>query len=177
MLRLFVSVLAILGLVAGAVHAASDDVPSYGVEVPKAVGDPHPEGNEFMRINHMNLLKHDRTDTLRLGDRAIEFSLKGCVACHAVNGVKGEPIGYDDPQYFCRVCHDYVAIKVDCFTCHKATPDEDILNRLLKAQNAQLTPVDKAKQDAELAAYIEGVSESTGDQLVQRQDETEEVAQ
>ncbi|MFV2003314.1 MAG: hypothetical protein ACC619_10080, partial [Paracoccaceae bacterium] len=60
------------------------------------------------------------------GDRNISYSLKGCVACHAVMGPDALPISSDNGQYFCRVCHDYVAVKIGCFQCHNSLPDPKI---------------------------------------------------
>ena len=84
-----------------------------GPVIPKATGKPHPEGNLFMRINHMRLLVHDRKLTVHEGDRKIKYSLKACVECHAVKGDDGLPVSIESPKHFCRVCHDYVAVKVD----------------------------------------------------------------
>ncbi len=126
---------------------------NLGPEIPKATGKPHPEGNLWMRINHPKMLLHDRNLTMRQGDRDIEFSLKGCVSCHAVKGADGQPVGYDDPKYFCRVCHDYAAVKVDCFMCHNSKPEE-------KTQ-AFLSPR-KAPDSNELAAYLNKTGKETG---------------
>ncbi len=123
---------------------------SFSPKVPKAVGAPHPEGNEFMRINHPKLLLHDRDKALRLGDREIGNSLKECVACHAVEGEDKQPVTYEDPQYFCRVCHDFVAVEIDCFTCHQAKPDDSILQRLLLERPAPLK-----QSQAELDNYLQ----------------------
>ena len=94
-----------------------------GPAIPKATGTPHPEGNLFMRINHMKLMVHDRDKTVHLGDRQISYSLKACVECHAVNGSDGQPVAVTDEKHFCRVCHDYAAVKVDCFECHNSKPE------------------------------------------------------
>ncbi len=99
-------------------------------DVPKGLGEPHPEGNEFMRINHMNLMLHDRDQTLRFGDRDIKYSLKGCVACHVVTGADALPVAADNSKYFCAACHQYVAVTIDCFQCHNSKPDPKI-QRLL----------------------------------------------
>ena len=96
----------------------------FGPDVPKATGEPHPEGNEYMRKFHMELMKHDRDMTLREGDRDIDASLKQCFDCHVVKDERtGDPVTYDDERHFCRTCHDYVAVKVDCFMCHRSTPE------------------------------------------------------
>lgn len=93
-----------------------------GPAIPKGKNDPHVEGNLYMRINHMNLMRHDRDQTMRLGDREISYSLEACVDCHAVNGDDGEPVSIKSEKHFCRVCHDFVAVKVDCFQCHNSKP-------------------------------------------------------
>ena len=93
-------------------------------DIPKAVkGESCIAPTEFMRKNHMNLLKHDRDETVHLGNREIKASLKDCVACHAVNGADNIPVTVQDPKHFCRACHDYVAVKVDCFECHASRPE------------------------------------------------------
>jgi len=92
--------------------------------VPKATGEPHPEGNEFWRKNHADLLAHDRDLTVRDGNRNIEASLKSCVACHATaTNEQGTILTAQSPSYFCSACHLYVAVKIDCFVCHRSTPD------------------------------------------------------
>ena len=42
--------------------------------------------------------------------------------CHAVNGADGQPVGYADPKHFCRSCHDYESVSIDCFECHDSKP-------------------------------------------------------
>ena len=80
----------------------------------QCVADP-----AFMRRNHMKLLMHQRDDTLRGGIRTGKYSLKACVACHA------SPISQSvnaEPTNFCQSCHNYAAVKIDCFECHANTP-------------------------------------------------------
>jgi hypothetical protein len=78
-----------------------------------------------MRRNHPSLLNHQRDDTVRRGIRGDKFSLKGCIACHAVLGPDAKPVTIKNPQHFCRECHDYVAVQIDCFECHNSLPDDD----------------------------------------------------
>jgi len=120
-----------------------------GPDIPKATGKPHPEGNLFWRINHMRLLQHERDLTVRNGDRSIKANITGCVTCHAVKGADGQPVGFDDPKNFCRVCHDYTAVKIDCFVCHNSKPPEKT--------EALLRP--KAPDNNELAAYLKEVGQ------------------
>lgn len=71
----------------------------------------------------MDLMRHDRDLTVRDGDRKIGASLTGCFDCHAATDDAGQIVTYQSEQHFCRSCHDYVAVKVDCFMCHRSTPD------------------------------------------------------
>jgi predicted CXXCH cytochrome family protein len=78
---------------------------------------------EFMRRNHMEMLKHKRDLTVHEGNRLPEFSLNECIACHAVKGDDGKNVTVADSRHFCRSCHDYAAVKVDCFQCHASRPE------------------------------------------------------
>ncbi|MCF6320484.1 MAG: hypothetical protein L3J32_01800 [Rhizobiaceae bacterium] len=78
---------------------------------------------EFMRVNHMYLLEHKRDQTMRQGIRTDDASLQGCVDCHAKKDDAGKAIPVNDPGQFCAACHEYVSVKLDCFTCHRTTPD------------------------------------------------------
>ncbi len=126
-MRLILAILVLLGFSAPAM-AGSD----LGPDIPKATGEPHPEGNEFWRKNHMVLLSHDRDLTLREGEREdIQASLQTCFDCHTVKDEAGQPVPIEDERNFCRVCHDFVAVKPDCFTCHRSTPSDNVANRLM----------------------------------------------
>jgi hypothetical protein len=77
------------------------------------------EDPAFMRRNHMELLKHQRDDTMHGGIRGAKYSLKTCVECHAsrtTNSVTAAPTN------FCVSCHSYAAVKIDCFECHATQP-------------------------------------------------------
>jgi predicted CXXCH cytochrome family protein len=78
----------------------------------------------FMRRNHMDLLKHQRDETMLEGIRGNPYSLKECLGCHAVVGPDAVPVTASSPQHFCRSCHDYAAVSIDCFQCHASRPDE-----------------------------------------------------
>lgn len=130
--------------------------PSYAQglfpDIPKALGEPHPEGNEFWRINHPALLAHDRDLTVIEGIRDIDASLKSCVACHAVTGPASDPLPVtaESPEFSCRVCHEYVAVKISCFDCHASTPEEADFALVLPSYGG--TP-------ASLRAYLERISQ------------------
>jgi len=99
-----------------------------GVPVPviaSGQGENCVEDTAYMRRNHMTLLKHKRDETVRQGIRSKRHSLKECVACHAVPGPDGMFLTVASPQHFCRSCHDYAAVSIDCFQCHASRPDAE----------------------------------------------------
>ena len=110
----------------GAVFAAQEDSPASGVPmpvIPKGQGDTCVKDTGFMRRNHMDMLKHQRDETMLKGIRDEQYSLKECITCHAVNGPDSKPVTVSSPQHFCRSCHDYAAVSIDCFQCHASRPE------------------------------------------------------
>ena len=94
-------------LLALAAHAGA---PKVRIERGEACVAPVAE----MRRDHMKMLLHQRDRTMREGVRTTRFSLKGCVDCHASKKT-GSVLGQDG---FCSSCHEYAAVKIDCFECH-----------------------------------------------------------
>ncbi len=88
----------------------------------KGKGEHCVEDTAFMRRNHMELLKHQREDTMHLGIRTAKYSLKECVSCHTVEKA-GHVISVAEPEHFCRSCHAYAGVKPDCFQCHSSVPE------------------------------------------------------
>lgn len=82
-------------------------------------GDKCVMPTDDMRRNHMKYLKHHRDETVHQGIRTTQFSLKGCVECHA-SPKNNSVVGTDDN--FCQGCHSYAAVKLDCFECHATKP-------------------------------------------------------
>ena len=107
-------------------HATSSRVPQPVIEPArgdKCVADP-----AFMRRNHMELLKHQRDDTLRGGIRTGKYSLKACIECHASQSSGSVTVASTN---FCQSCHAYAAVKIDCFECHANKPPQPSLPPLL----------------------------------------------
>ena len=71
---------------------------------------------EVMRRTHMDLLKHQRDETVHKGLRTSKTSLSACIECHASKKT-GSVLGSN--ENFCQGCHTYVAVKLDCFECHQ----------------------------------------------------------
>jgi len=112
--RLLQLLLLLLAAVALPVHAGEGHVPKpvLTIEHPgQCIAPP-----EVMRRTHMDMLKHQRDKTLRLGERGAKISLNGCIECHASRKT-GSVLGSN--ENFCQSCHAYVAVKLDCFECHQ----------------------------------------------------------
>lgn len=73
---------------------------------------------QWMRKNHMHLLKHQRDETVHKGVRDDKIGLKVCIECHA-SKKDDSVIARNDS--FCVACHHYEAVKIDCFECHSGT--------------------------------------------------------
>jgi len=91
--------------------------------IPVAQGDKCVADTAFMRRNHMKLLNHQRDETVLKGERDEPYSLKECLNCHVVFGPDAKPVTVASPSHFCRVCHDYAAVSIDCFQCHASRPE------------------------------------------------------
>lgn len=113
----------LIAAIAIAAPAAAQQVPAgSGPAIPRASGEPHAEGNAYMRRWHMSMMKHDRDKTMYQGQRDVTASIGECFDCHTVRNEAGTPVTVADERHFCRVCHDYAAVQVDCFDCHRSTP-------------------------------------------------------
>ena len=93
--------------------------------IPMGQGDSCVADNDFMRRNHMDLLNHQRDETMLEGLRNNAFSLKDCISCHVVKDTDAKAVTVADPKHFCRGCHDYAAVSIDCFQCHASRPEVD----------------------------------------------------
>ncbi|MGE3246186.1 MAG: cytochrome c3 family protein [Beijerinckiaceae bacterium] len=90
--------------------------------IPNGEGDKCVADTPTMRRFHMNFLLHKRDQTVHEGVRTKRFGLDNCLTCHAVKGADGKAVGFEDSKHFCRTCHDYAAVKIDCFECHNSKP-------------------------------------------------------
>ena len=108
-------------LCSGAGSGASADInlPKY----PRGQGEACVEPSEVMRRDHYEYLMHHRQVSVHLGVRTKRHSLVGCVDCHAARADNGNYLPVNAPGQFCQSCHEYTAVKMDCFGCHAAVPD------------------------------------------------------
>ena len=107
-------------LCALAVQAAGDSyvVPGSKAAQLKSCVEP----TEFMRRNHMELIKHQRDETVHNGIRSTKHSLAGCIDCHVSYGSDNQPVPVDAEGQFCSACHDFAAVGLNCFDCHATIP-------------------------------------------------------
>jgi len=123
----------VIGLLVAAAAASLDGAPAQTQEttvvgrvpIPRPTrgrGEQCVADTDWMRRNHMQALNHQRDATVHDGIRTVRFSLKGCVDCHAVPGADGKPVSFASERHFCRTCHDYAAVRIDCFECHASRP-------------------------------------------------------
>jgi hypothetical protein len=111
----------LLALCLSAAPALAED--ARAPHPPRGQGEHCVADTDFMRRNHMSMMTEHRREAVHNGARKPQYSLSGCVSCHAVKGDDGKPISYADDKHFCRSCHSYAAVRIDCFECHKSTPD------------------------------------------------------
>jgi hypothetical protein len=98
------------------------------------------EPTDVMRRRHMDFILHQRDETMHLGIRTEDHSLKGCVDCHTAYNADDRPIPINAEGQFCSSCHVYAAVGIDCFQCHATTPAEKpnlALNGRLDSERSQ----------------------------------------
>ncbi|KAA0445383.1 MAG: sulfur reduction protein DsrJ [Candidatus Thioglobus sp.] len=86
--------------------------------------DIHPSLAEIRKM-HPEFLLHKRDQTLRQGIRSKRNSLKACVDCHS-STKNDEYLPINAPEQFCSTCHQKVGTSLDCFACHRTTPEEEL---------------------------------------------------
>jgi len=115
--------LATVGLVwaLGAQPAAAGE--TFVAPGSKAAGLPScVEPTDFMRRNHMEIIKHQRHTVVHQGIRDSKHTLAGCIDCHVAPGPDQKPVSVYAEGQFCRRCHEYTAVDVNCFGCHATVP-------------------------------------------------------
>ncbi len=80
------------------------------------------EPTGYMRRHHMDLIQHQRDATVHGGIRGTRHSLSGCIACHVSPGADGQAVAVNAEHQFCNACHQFAAVKVNCFDCHAGVP-------------------------------------------------------
>jgi hypothetical protein len=143
--NIFAAILLLGGAALWGSAQAGDAGRTPSPQPPRGQGEHCVANTDFMRRNHMKMMMAHRQDVLHEGVRTPQFNLSGCVNCHAVKGEDGQPVSFASPQHFCRSCHTYAAVKIDCFECHNSRPETD--------GKAAATTID-GEDAARLAAFL-----------------------
>ena len=88
-----------------------------------------------MRKNHMKFILHQRDDTMQKGIRTSKYALAECINCHVTPEQDGTYASYGDDKHFCSTCHTYAAVNIDCFGCHRDTPEKTSLEQAEPGQS------------------------------------------
>lgn len=109
-------------LFSGISIAENLDFPDESV-IPPPKGNQCVEDPEWMRVHHFQTILDHRDKTVIQGIRTKKHSLKNCIDCHITANTKGIYARYSDTkQHFCASCHEFTAVKIDCFMCHADRP-------------------------------------------------------
>lgn len=106
------------------VPASAGDKEGVGPNIPAPVkGEQCVADTDEMRRNHMKYLKGHRDEALREGIRTKRFSLKECLECHVPPKEEAQATRAEG-EHFCKSCHLYTGVKIDCFECHAERPQK-----------------------------------------------------
>lgn len=120
--------------------AAAGDI---GPDVPPAVkGEQCVEPTPEMRRNHMSYLLQHRDRTMHEGIRTKKYSLMECLECHVPAEGESREARQDEEGHFCKNCHVYAGVNIDCFECHVTKPKQTAMFHPI------VTPGMKAAKDA-----------------------------
>jgi len=145
--KMMTRALAAMMVLAGAGVALAGDV-APKVPIDKAKGECVLPADQ-MRREHMHILKHRRDETMFHGVRGGKTALEACLTCHVVKGKDGKPVTVASEKHFCRVCHDYAAVRVDCWACHKSVPEQSERQAALPGEKERKTAL------AQLRAFLQ----------------------
>ena len=148
MIRIFLA--ALLGLVITSLPVVAADSRVPMPEITKGKGDQCVEPTDDMRKNHMHYLLHKRDKTLRDGVRTKDYSLKECINCHAQKNDSGQYIPITDEGQFCQSCHSFASVKVDCFECHRTTPQEISFHPIVTPKMSSYKDVHEKRKSSEM---------------------------
>lgn len=138
--------------------ASAGDSDGVGPNIPAPVkGERCVEDTDEMRKNHMKYLLKHRDETLREGIRTKQYSLKECIECHVPPKGEAQEAGRSEGEHFCKNCHMYTGVKIDCFECHATRPEKSAMFHPL------VTPAMKAMKEVHQPASAELLNKLAAD--------------
>jgi hypothetical protein len=154
--------LALLSALTLSVSAATAEGNGVGPVIPKAVkGKQCVEDTDVMRRDHMKYLKQHRDETLREGIRTKQYSLKQCLECH-VPSADAADATRTEGEHFCKSCHVYAGVTIDCFECHATMPEKSAQFHPLVTPRMQALKSIHQPASGDLLNQIAGAKNSTG---------------
>lgn len=154
--------LAAMSALALSVPAFAGEGNGEGPNIPKAVkGEQCVEDTQVMRRDHMKYLKQHRDETLREGIRTKQYSLKECLECHVP---AGEPAAASrgEGEHFCKSCHVYTGVSIDCFECHATKPQQSAQFHPIVTPRMQATKELHQPDSGEMLNSIAATKNETG---------------
>jgi hypothetical protein len=142
---LIAALMVIVAAISGMRAFAGDGTPVP--HPPKGKGERCVADTDFMRKNHMKMLLHHRTEAVHLGVRTPQYDLNGCVNCHAVEGADGKPVSFASDRHFCKSCHSYAAVSIDCFECHASRPEAKGKTAFVAPADQEVAAIDQYLRD------------------------------
>ena len=109
----------------GVLSGCSSGVEGLGNREGSLAGEPGQQcvkPKQEIRRNHMELIKHQRDETVHKGIRASDHRLASCIECHVRRDDQGQPVPVNAPGQFCAGCHQYAGESLNCFQCHSSVP-------------------------------------------------------
>jgi hypothetical protein len=146
-----------LGVLAGCSSEAEDIAVVGSAKAAKLTHCVEP--TSFMRRNHMELIKHQRDVTVHQGVRDTRYSLAGCIDCHVQYDIQGKAVPVNAEDQFCDRCHDWLAVRPDCFQCHSPVPRGPQSKDMARMGESRLS--DPQQLMAAAAGTDEGLAETS----------------
>ena len=154
--------LAMLSALTLSVSSFAEESNGVGPHIPKAVkGEQCVEDTDVMRRDHMKYLKKHRVETLREGIRTKQYSLKQCLECHVPAADAAEPTRAEG-DHFCKNCHVYTGVTIDCFECHATMPEKSAQFHPLVTPRMQALKSVHQPDSSDLLNKIAGTKNQTG---------------
>ncbi|MCY4421372.1 MAG: hypothetical protein OXC42_09050 [Gammaproteobacteria bacterium] len=105
---------------------------------------------EDMRRQHFEYILDHRDKTVVEGIRTKQYSLIGCIDCHITPNEEGVYARYSQETHFCASCHQFAAVRIDCFQCHADRPAEAI-QKAQESDTSVQRPVQELRETLELS--------------------------
>jgi hypothetical protein len=161
--KLLLLVSAVLALTLSVPASAGESGSSLLPIVPKAVkGTTCVDDPEVMRRTHMDKLKHHRDEVLHEGIRTKKYNIEECINCHVPAEKESTAAGKGSEGHFCKNCHVYAGVKIDCFECHNTRPEKPAIFHPIVTPGMEATKDVHQPDSAAMLNDLAGSNDKTG---------------